>query len=282
MPRASQEYNLQVINPSLAKEWHVRKNATLTPKDVTPFSHKKVWWICERGHEWQAAVGHRTYGTGCPYCAGKLACDDNCLQTLNPKLAKKWHPIKNGKITPKDVTVGRNRKVWWICDKGHEWEAVVANRNRGAGCPYCSGNLVSDDNCLQNNNPELAKEWHQTKNGSLTARTVTPGSHKMVWWICKRGHEWQAVVYTRSKGIGCPHCTGQKVCDDNCLENVNPNLAKEWHPNKNEKLTPIDVTAGSSRKIWCICDKGHEWEAVVAKRSQGTGCPYCSGRKRSN
>lgn len=277
---ATEDTCLEAINPHLAREWHLTKNDTLTPKDITAFSHKRVWWICGKGHEWQASVGHRTYGTGCPYCAGKLACDDNCLQTLNPKLAKEWHPTRNGKLRPKDVTVGRNKKVWWICDSGHEWEASIANRNRGARCPYCSGKLVSDENCLQNTNPVLVIEWHYTKNGRLTPKAVSSGSHKMVWWTCKRGHEWQAAVFSRSKGVGCPYCAGQKVCDDNCLETVSPKLAKEWHPTKNGKVTPKDVTAGSSKKVWWICNKGHEWEALVVKRSQGRGCPYCSGRRR--
>ena len=67
--RVTQEYNLQVINPSLAKEWNLKKNGTLTPKDVAPHSGKKVWWICDRKHEWVAIVNTRSRGHGCPYCA---------------------------------------------------------------------------------------------------------------------------------------------------------------------------------------------------------------------
>ena len=28
----------------------------------------KVWWRCSRGHEWQATISNRNYGTGCPAC----------------------------------------------------------------------------------------------------------------------------------------------------------------------------------------------------------------------
>ena len=62
------KYNLQIRNPPLAKEWHPQKNDGLTPKDVTPSSHKKVWWKCSKGHEWDALVSNRTRGRGCPYC----------------------------------------------------------------------------------------------------------------------------------------------------------------------------------------------------------------------
>jgi hypothetical protein len=126
-------------NPDLAKEWHPTKNVTLTPKDVTQGSDKKVWWICSREHEWEATVNNRKQGRGCPYCSGQMVCIDNCLATINPGLAKEWHHTKNTPLTPKDVTQGSNKKVWWRCSKDHEWEATVNNRKQGRGCPYCSG-----------------------------------------------------------------------------------------------------------------------------------------------
>jgi hypothetical protein len=83
----------------------------LLPKDVTPRSSKKVWWICGKGHEWEAIIYNRVKGRGCPYCAGFYACTDNCLETLAPHIAKEWHPKKNGDLTPKDVTKSSNKKV---------------------------------------------------------------------------------------------------------------------------------------------------------------------------
>ena len=68
MPKVSKNYNLNVINPKLSKQWHPRANGSLTAQDVTPYSNKKVWWVCEKGHEWQARIEDRTRGTGCPYC----------------------------------------------------------------------------------------------------------------------------------------------------------------------------------------------------------------------
>jgi hypothetical protein len=278
LPSPLPGFSLQEQNPNLAKEWHNARNGSLTARDVTPSSGKKVWWICDKGHEWEAVIADRSQGSGCPYCAGKAVCDDNCLQTINPTLAREWHPVKNGKLTPRNVTPGSNKKVWWICGKGHEWEAVIANRSSGTGCPYCTGQAVCDDNCLQTINPTLAREWHPVKNGKLTPRDVTPGSHKKIWWRCVKGHEWEAVVSNRNDGRGCSYCAGRNVCADNCLQTINPTLAREWHPVKNGKLTPRDVTPSSSKKVWWICDKGHEWEAVIADRSQGSGCPYCAGK----
>jgi hypothetical protein len=270
-------------NPTLAKEWHPTKNGSLTPADLTPGSNKKVWWICAKGHEWQVRVTDRYYRrTGCPYCSGYRACIDNCLYTINPTLAREWHPTKNDPLTPKDVTPGSSKKVWWICSEGHTWEAVVSNRNSGTGCPYCAGRAVGSDNCLEAINPKLTKQWHPLKNEDVTPRDVSPNSDKKAWWICGSGHEWKATISNRNRGRGCPYCAGRAVCEDNCLQTLNPPLAAEWHPVKNGMLTPRDVTCGSRKRVWWQCDKGHEWEAYIQSRSKGYGrCPYCSGRKKS-
>jgi hypothetical protein len=156
MGNRTMTYNLKIINPKLSNEWHPTKNCELKPKDVTPGSGKKVWWICNNGHEWKAIVGSRSNGAGCPFCAGQRTTMKNCLETTNPDLAKQWHPAKNGNLTPKDIRSQSHEKVWWVCSQGHEWQAKVYSRTAGCGCPYCSGHRACDDNSLQTANPVLA------------------------------------------------------------------------------------------------------------------------------
>jgi hypothetical protein len=281
LPSPFPELSVEALNPSMAKEWHPSNNGSLTPVDVTINSHKLVWWKCSKGHEWKATVNDRSNkGTGCPYCSGNKVNGENCLQALNPSLAKEWHPVKNGSVTPKDLTAGSSKKVWWQCSKGHEWEATVGSRNTGNGCPYCDGKKVSPENCLQTVNPTLAKEWHPTKNGILKQMDVTSSSNKKVWWKCSKGHEWEATVNNRNKGSHCPYCSGRKASDENSLQALNPSLAKEWHPTKNGNLTPRDITAGSNIKVWWLCSRGHEWEVIVNNRGRGSGCPYCYRLRR--
>ena len=92
----------------MAKEWHPTKNGDLTPFEVTLVSGKKVWWKCEHGedHEWESTVANRVKGNGCAVCKNKKIVNSNCLATLNPGLAKEWHPTKNGDLTPFDVGLG--------------------------------------------------------------------------------------------------------------------------------------------------------------------------------
>jgi len=206
-------YNdLQTANSTLAKDWNYEKNNGLTPADVTPNSHKKVWWKCSKGHEWQAIIVNRNKGNGCPYCAGQMVIKgENDLRTVNPALANEWNFEKNNGLTPMDVLPNSNKKVWWKCRKGHEWQAPINGRNAGRGCPYCSGrNVIKGKNDLQTINPTLAKDWNYEKNNGLTPADVMPNSDKKVWWICDKGHEWQAIIGNRNKGNGCPYCSGRK------------------------------------------------------------------------
>jgi hypothetical protein len=278
MGKLTNSYNLEKINPKLAKEWHPAKNGNLTPKDITPSSAQKVWWICDKNHEWEASVNHRNVGSRCPFCSSRALCDDNCLETLNPDLANQWHPDKNGTFTPRDVMPNTNKKVWWICDKNHEWEAKISGRNNGTGCPYCSRITVSWDSCLLNKNPRLSKDWHSTKNGDLSPRDVTLYSSRKVWWICDKNHEWDAVVSARARGNGCPYCSGRDGRRNLNLITKSPELSKEWHPTKNGNLTPKDVAPYSRKKAWWVCAKNHEWETKIISRTDGTGCPYCAGK----
>jgi len=205
---------------------------------------------------------------------------DNCLSIVNPFLAKEWHPSRNGRLSPKDVRPFSGKKVWWKCKKGHEWQAVIANRAGGNKCPICQKLEIPADKSLEKVKPELAREWHPYKNGDLTPKNVSAYAAKRVWWKCKKGHEWQSLVSNRSGGRGCPFCKGKIVCEDNCLAHNNPKLARQWHPTKNGKLSPRDVMPYSSKKVWWKCESGHEWQAVIANRNNGTGCKQCRKKKK--
>ena len=207
------ETDLATRYPDIASQWHPTKNGDLTPSDVLPGSHRLIWWQCEHGHEWCAQIKSRVSGCGCPVCSNRaLLRGENDLATNNPELARQWHPEKNGSLTPEHIAPASNKKVWWICDKGHEYQATVASRTqRNGGCPYCANTKVLPGyNDLATLYPHVASQWHPTLNRPLTPDHILPGSRRKVWWQCKNGHIWQAVVYSRTgaQNSGCPFCTG--------------------------------------------------------------------------
>ena len=268
----------------LLSEWDEQKNAPLTPDDVTAVSHKKVWWRCENGHEWQTEVRVRFGGAKCPYCVRRaLRSGENDLETQFPALAAEWDREKNGSLRPSDVLPGSAKYVWWRCKQGHSWSARIISRTRGNGCPVCDGKaVIPGENDLKTLCPELAKEWNFEKNGGLTPDQVTVYSNKKVWWKCRLGHEWQAIIGSRTtEKAGCPYCAGKKVLAGfNDLMTLCPDVAKEWDQELNGSLTPGMVMPGSHKKVWWRCGDGHVWKAVVYSRTgnQKSGCPVCAGK----
>lgn len=263
--------------PELVCEWDDEKN-DLTPSQVTLKSGKMIWWKCKDGHSWEARVESRSNGHGCPHCSHRRVLKGfNDGKTLRPKLMKEWDYEKN-EILPSQVTPGSDTSVWWKCEQGHSWKAVIVGRSRGNGCPYCAGHLVVVGvNDLQTLRPELAKEWDYEKN-FLTPSQVSFGSTKKAWWKCKLGHSWEYPISPRSSGYGCPYCSGQRVLEGfNDLQTRNPKLADDWDHDKNE-LAPSQVMPGSQQKAWWKCELGHSWEATIGSRHAGKGCPYCAGR----
>ena len=269
----------------LISEWNLEKNIGTNPSQLTVGSHKKVWWRCDKSHEWQASIDSRSRGNGCPYCAGqKVMKGYNDLQTTNHTLAKEWNYEKNKGLTPAEVMANSGKKVWWKCGKGHEWQAVIRNRNRGNGCPYCSGRLAIEGyNDLQTTNHTLAKEWNYERNAGFSPEKFTSNSRGKVWWKCSKGHEWQATINNRSRGSGCPYCAGKKVLKGyNDLQTINPILAQEWNYERNHGLTAMEVTSNSSKKVWWKCKKGHEWQAVIGNRHKGNNCPICTSERNTS
>ncbi len=141
MPKATDQYNLGVINPDLAKEWHPTRNGDLNPKNVTPGSGRKVWWICGSGHEWEAPIYSRSRGSGCPDCNRPTSTDNNERLIANTDLLKEWHLTRNSNLNLRNLPAGFNKKVWWICEEGHEWQATAKSRMKGRGCPDCGMNV---------------------------------------------------------------------------------------------------------------------------------------------
>lgn len=274
------ETSLACRFPEIASQWDYEKN-DFDPDEVFPSSEKKAWWKCDKGHEWKTTVSSRTHGNGCPYCGNKKVLSGfNDLKTANPPFLSQWSATKNT-ITPDKVLSKSCKNVWWQCNESHEYEASPAARWSGRGCPYCDGKKpVVGKNDLQSTHPEVALEWNYEKNGDLTPNMVKAGSNKKVWWKCSVcGKEWQAIIWSRCRGRGCPYCAGKAaVSGVNDVCTTHPFLIEEWDYSKND-INPNTKMHGSRYKAWWICKKcGYGWQATIGSRCSGRGCPKCAGK----
>ncbi|MFJ4175383.1 zinc-ribbon domain-containing protein [Microbacterium sp. NPDC089696] len=244
-------------------------------------------YLCARGHLFRS-TGHgirqSTTTAGCPYCANRAAAAGfNSLVDTHPEIAKEWHPDND--ITPDRAIAGSDRMRYWLCAKGHKFRATVTARtsNRN-GCGVCANRVVQADvNSLAVTRPDLAAEWHRRLNGDLTPEQVPAGTDRKVWWRCPEGHDYLMSVNNRSRkkrASSCSICSRQQVHPSTCLATTHKAVAQRWHGSKNGDLRPTDVVAGSTKKVWWQCARGHEYEAVVwyQTRRQDDGCNVCTNR----
>jgi len=274
----------------IANQWHPTKNGGWTAFDFAAGSEVIAWWKCKKGpdHEWQAAIYSRTGGKSrCPFCIGKRVSITNSLKSRYPAVAKEWHPKRNGKVRPENVTYGSGKKFWWQCrrDPTHEWQTTVSQRTGGSQCPFCCHQKVSDANSLKSQFPYIAGQLHPTKNNGIKASEIAAMSSKKVWWLCKKGpdHVWQATPANRTgRGSGCPCCAGRQASVTNSLASLFPAIARQWDKNKNGKLKPSQVTASSKKKVWWLCENGHSWQQQIGKRTKTSGsCRRCRASRQA-
>ena len=270
-----------IKNVELKNEWAFDLN-TEKIEDLKPHSRVKVWWRCEKGHEWRAALDSRVYAKrGCPFCTRQIVIPgETDMDTVAPQMAKLWHPMLNDELTPSDISPGSRKQVWWQCDRGHSWRAPPYSIKAGSSCPYCFGRYpIPGETDLATTHPHLLKVW--SARNTLSPTEVTTGSHKRVWWVCEKGHEWEAQIDTITVlGCGCPYCAGKRaIPGETDLATLRPDLMEEWDNEKNT-LDPREITVGSHDKAWWKCKLGHKWQAAVFSRTRenSAGCPYCTGR----
>lgn len=100
----------------------------------------KLNFYCNNCEDYPSMSWDKIYqGRGCPICSGHQVGKHHNLQTQFPDIAKEWHPTLNGTLTPKDVTYGSTKKVYWLCQFGHKYFSHINNRtNIGSGCKICA------------------------------------------------------------------------------------------------------------------------------------------------
>lgn len=204
------ENSIKKTNPELLDEWNYERNGNLKPDHISIGSSKKVWWKCDKGHEWIATPKQREKGNKCIYCYPRYQKDKDDVKRKLMNLKNEWDYNKN--IITIEETLGKiTQKVWWLCPNNHSYEMSLLERYNDFGCPYCSGHRVLKGfNDIASTNPELLNEWNYKKN-KKSPYELSSGSNYRAWWICSKGHEWEAPIYARVSGSGCPTCNSNSI-----------------------------------------------------------------------
>lgn len=297
-------------NPEVASQWYQQLNGDLRPENVSPGSNKIVFWRCNKTcvngceHIWKTSVTNRCSGTNCPFCSGLKHCIHESILYTHPELVKQWNYEKNKELKPSDVKEGSEKKVHWVCEKGHETQTSVYLRaKKNSGCQKCSRkgpNVIIDEaDSIINTHPDIAKQFHPTKNQGVDLKNLCQGSGKLITWFCENKcvhgcpHEWKTSVNNRTGlGRGCPFCSKppKKICIHSSIVFTHPHIAAQWHPTKNGEKKPEHYSHGSevnvSWKCENTCKEGciHEWESNINNRTgkRSDGCPFCGDFKKKH
>lgn len=286
-------------NPELLEQWDWELNEGIDPYEILASSADKYYWKClnnEQHPSFLAAVNKRTRklmhdkNHGCPVCANrKIIPGLNDLASQFPELEKEWNYEKNTAInlSPEEISGGSNKKAWWICTIcGHEWEAVIASRSSGRGCPVCAGKeIIPGYNDMATLHPELMPMLHPTMNGDFDPHKSASYIDKKLYWQCPEheDHVFEAKPGNILNGKGCPYCANKRVKEGfNDFQSQHPELMSEWDWEKND-IDPSTIVSGSKVKAHWKCKYGHEWETSVLQRtSKHTGCPQCSRNRHTS
>ena len=202
--------------PDLFNEWCFEKNDEigLDIYKITKGSEKTAYWKCSKcTSEYEMIINIRFYNKKCPYCSNRKVNYTNSVASIRPDLAKQWHPILNGELTPHDVAIGSSTQVWWQCDKGHEWSARASDRNKYESrcCTICvNKKVLKGYNDLFTTHPETASLLLNKEDGIK----YTYGSKQRVNWKCLTCDEIimdKSIDKVVSTGLSCPNCTSTSM-----------------------------------------------------------------------
>ena len=338
----------------LMQEWDYEANKDLDPTKLTIGSHKKVWWKCLKcGYEWKAIIQNRTrHNSGCPVCVKSsgviLGITD--VFTTNPELKNEWNFEKNININPQNFKAGSEKKVWWVCKNcNNEWQATIYSRSKGCGCPKCNATNKTSfpeqvlyfyikklyPDTINSYKPKFLNRMELDifipslnlgieYDGSHWHKKNTLSKELIKYKLCKENNI--KLIRIKEKRVKGDSNAADKIIeikdayDNTILENsikillnhisffngnvdinilkdseeifknykgnvkdslqdLYPEIAKEWHPTKNGKLIPSNFKKGSEFKAWWKCSKcGYEWCTSIKHRTgkKKNGCPNCA------
>nr|WNL50507.1 restriction endonuclease [Marseillevirus sp.] len=278
-----------------AKYWSSENNKK-SPREVFKNSNTKAWFDCEKcSHSFEAGLSNVSKGSFCIFCSARSLCSSkDCRMCFEKSFAKheksKFWSFEKNNLTPRQVFAGSHKKFWFDCgDCGHSFKMTPKNVSAGQFCPFCSNNKIcfseKCDVCFKKSlaNHEKAKFWNFKKNKKIP-REVFMHSNKKFWFDCdKCNHSFESSPDKIFIGRFCSFCSNGKLCSSagcsSCLQKsfANHQKANFWDFEKNEG-SPREFFAGSEKKCWFKCPKGHEFLSILKNVTKGSWCPKCRNK----
>ncbi len=284
-------YNdLKSQRPDLMEEWDYEKNS-IDPNKVAVYSPKKAYWICSRGHGYEKAIYNRAKGIGCPICirAQSTSFPEQCfyyyIKKIYPDAINRYKEIFSTSMEL-DVYIPSIRT-------GIEYDGVFWHNSKDS----ISREEKKYGICKQNGIRLYRIKEYRTKEDEISGFA---NNADYIYYIPIKSNKKSLNIYIlevlkeltfHSYRYKFPPINIEKdknkileymtVKYEDSLEYLFPEISKEWHLQKNGKLTPDLFTARSSEKVWWQCTGcGNEWRSSIVNRTKGHGCDICATKKR--
>ena len=267
--------DLSTTHPRLANEWHPTLNGSLTPMDVSFGSSKKVWWKCQKGHEWQASISNRSKNRNCPICSKQL-------KTSFPEQALFYYIKKHFSDAENTNTAVISMELDIYIPSLHtaiEYDGVYYHKSANSKHREQHKNRLCNDNNIRL--IRVREIGLSSYEDCICIADVNPSNPRAIGRAISEVLELLGIEeYKIDIDTDAPEILSWYLSSEHTrnLLALNPLLASEWHSVKNGELKPEHLAFNSGKKVWWVCEKGHEWQASLHNRSKGKGCPYCSGR----
>ena len=283
--------DLVTTHPELANEWDYEENGELLPQHVSYGMGKKVGWKCSLGHKYKATILHRSSGTNCPICnSGRQTSFAEqavfyYVKQLYPSTINRYRDIfdngmeidiyipeirygieYDGSYWHKTDNYDREQKKYEICKaKGIRLIRIKAFTKEYSIDAPCFADYTL---FLKEDNVSELEKMIQSLYFSLCN-------------TCLCG-QWENAITTVNLERDRYKISNYRYEQKNSFMDEHPELAKEWHPTKNEDLTPSMFRSGSSFLAWWLCSAcGYEWKTSIWSRSKGSGCEKCNRKNNA-
>jgi hypothetical protein len=282
-------YNdLATVNPTLASQLDPVLNGTITAQTIAAATHRDLAWRCPRaGHVYWATGSERTQGKqNCGICSGRTIVPGvNDITTTHPTIAAEIHPDYAKGHPPARISAGSEVRPEWLCPTcGRTYKMTAYDRTHGEGCDPCRrARLRASKDNLAVTHPQIAAQWHPSRNNGPGPEEYTHGSNEVVIWLCQTSaaHWYPQRIDRKVAGYGCSLCSSrQLVLRVNDLATTDPLLVMEFHPTLNGAKNPELMFAGNEPYYWKCLAAGHVKKQNVPNRRKSRGCVDCEREDR--
>ena len=247
------------------------------PNEVKLNSHKKFWFDCECGHQFESSLLNINQANNwCPYCSNppkKLCDNENCKDCFDKSFAsheKSKYWSNDNELKPRQVFNCADRKTFiFNCYCGHKINMNLKQISlKEHWCSYCSHQKLCENTkcemCFNNSFASIERS-KQLNDKIINPRNLFKSTNKKFKFDCETcNKEFETQLSSVSKGIWCPYCVNKtELILFNSLKEFYITLERQFKVEwcKNKKHLPFDFII-EERKIIIELDGKQHFEQV--------------------